>query len=980
MKQLKRSLALMLAVAVLAGLFVTSASAKGVDPVEAGDMHIADYIDVTEKNNAEAIYALTALGIFEGYTGADEGKFKPEATITRAEFAKIVYFLSGNTEDELGYYEAKATAFGDVAEGHWAEGYINACAEQGLYVGYPDGTFRPTVNLTKQQVVTVLLRMLGYDDNLPGNWPYDYITKAKNIGLVALNGFAGTQDADRDTVAKLSYDVLFYSMVSYVDNEITQGLGYVAGTVDADGYAYLMMKTNEGYEDLLLAKHALGAELVMVNYMPHYCDYEDQYSSMYESAAWGFEDFEEGELELAGVWVGGFAETNVFEAIAKVLDSSADIIDELIAAMMNEEDVYDLIADIIKDDVLFVDMGAMPLASNYYIYGGQLVDLGDNIGAMAIVVDEEVVFATAGEKPAGFFSARGHNYYGHFEDEPFGIVEDQDDSYTYFHEDTDWGDYIVENAKLNAYEDHVYFNMTTREFIDAEDLNKGDVVYYAGWLYDDETDLFLVYNPVKGDYTEFDEYPEEDAFVEIDKKSYTTYNWNSFFSMDEGVSYHSFRDIVNGKATNNILEGVVEFGDVEYVVAYNTTDLAYMRKDLRDTYVYGVIVDYQLTSLGLYWDPSANAGKGGYNELWQISGIELLLPDGSTKIFNLTETYDEVADTETYYGDLVTLMYTAKGYVVYTEDDNDDETLYGWYYDTDETYNKVAKSGASRLAIEWAEDNGFASEDEYEVYTTNNDTIAFYVEVKVTDFTNDRAKVTAKVLDQDELLAAGGDYDQALPFRFYNKDETGLNVLYLTAKEGTSDKVNTYYVGLATKFTKRADDNWAITIDGTRYTTAKDCTYGTAEDLDEIEVNLVSEPTFVLYQLDKNGKIWNIEFVADYEYVAGQYEDDTAFELSNNGKPNYELITVEIEDVTFTRGDKRIEIEDGYVDYDTLYTESATVINLKNGKTLDAASDLQNLVDDYNNGDYYEFVIIYEEATNDVLYILAVNGNWDYVA
>lgn len=50
--------------------------------------------------------------------------------------------------------------FTDTA-GHWAEAYINAAAEQGLFQGYVDGTFRPGNDVTRGEFVTVLWRLAG---------------------------------------------------------------------------------------------------------------------------------------------------------------------------------------------------------------------------------------------------------------------------------------------------------------------------------------------------------------------------------------------------------------------------------------------------------------------------------------------------------------------------------------------------------------------------------------------------------------------------------------------------------------------------------------------------------------------------------------------------------------------------------------------------------------------------------------------------
>ncbi len=92
-----------------------------------------NYPDVSEDawyNNA--VSTLTNAGILDGY---EDGTFKPDGNITRAEFATIaVRFFGGTYEGE--------DIFPDI-DGHWAAEYINEAANAGIVDGYPDGTFQP---------------------------------------------------------------------------------------------------------------------------------------------------------------------------------------------------------------------------------------------------------------------------------------------------------------------------------------------------------------------------------------------------------------------------------------------------------------------------------------------------------------------------------------------------------------------------------------------------------------------------------------------------------------------------------------------------------------------------------------------------------------------------------------------------------------------------------------------------------------------
>ena len=107
------------------------------------------YPDVAETawyNNA--ISTLTNLGILGGY---EDGTFRPQGNITRAEFATMAVRFFQHTE-ALKYGE---DAFQDI-DGHWANHYINLAYLLELVSGYPDGTFRPQNAITRAEAMTLV--------------------------------------------------------------------------------------------------------------------------------------------------------------------------------------------------------------------------------------------------------------------------------------------------------------------------------------------------------------------------------------------------------------------------------------------------------------------------------------------------------------------------------------------------------------------------------------------------------------------------------------------------------------------------------------------------------------------------------------------------------------------------------------------------------------------------------------------------------
>ena len=96
-----------------------------------------------------AVSTLSNAGIIAGY---EDGSFRPNGYITRAEFATIAARFFDVT------YNGK-DLFPDI-NGHWAKDYINQAANKGFVNGYEDGTFKPDRNITRAEAVTLVNRTL----------------------------------------------------------------------------------------------------------------------------------------------------------------------------------------------------------------------------------------------------------------------------------------------------------------------------------------------------------------------------------------------------------------------------------------------------------------------------------------------------------------------------------------------------------------------------------------------------------------------------------------------------------------------------------------------------------------------------------------------------------------------------------------------------------------------------------------------------
>lgn len=120
------------------------------EQIEADKTYSSTFNDVA-KNCWAANYIgyMQQFGIVTGYT---DGSFRPNAPVTRAEFAAIASRFEKLTQG--------SKSFTDVPDTHWAVKYINFAATRGWVTGYADGTFKPEHSITRAEVAAVTCRLL----------------------------------------------------------------------------------------------------------------------------------------------------------------------------------------------------------------------------------------------------------------------------------------------------------------------------------------------------------------------------------------------------------------------------------------------------------------------------------------------------------------------------------------------------------------------------------------------------------------------------------------------------------------------------------------------------------------------------------------------------------------------------------------------------------------------------------------------------
>ena len=215
MKNLKKVLALVLAVVMIMGV-VATASAKTYTDVKATD------------NYADAIDALSSLNILDGFKDGDNYSFKADGTFTRAQAAKIVAIVhNAATNGKIKGQDAISSLYSNAlnpfvdCNGNWALPFINYCRITGLADGMTATTYAPNRELTGVQWLKLMLTTLNFDTAKEGytgtGWDINVLNRANEIGLTAglEDGWKAIAPIKRGEAAQILYNALTSYLVEY---------------------------------------------------------------------------------------------------------------------------------------------------------------------------------------------------------------------------------------------------------------------------------------------------------------------------------------------------------------------------------------------------------------------------------------------------------------------------------------------------------------------------------------------------------------------------------------------------------------------------------------------------------------------------------------------------------------------------------------------------------------------------------------------
>lgn len=179
----------------------------------------ATFSDVTSGTEVyKAVNVLNKLGVINGY---DDGTFKPDNNVTRAEFTAMLLRTRGM--GAVGSTSLDNPPFPDVVtpDVSWAIGNIRTAHGMGIINGYDDGTFKPSNNVSYEEAIKMIVCALGYGEmgSEGAAWYSKYLNTAVQLKFIdGVKGAIGAP-ATRAMIAQMLYNCLEVELAE--NNEIT---------------------------------------------------------------------------------------------------------------------------------------------------------------------------------------------------------------------------------------------------------------------------------------------------------------------------------------------------------------------------------------------------------------------------------------------------------------------------------------------------------------------------------------------------------------------------------------------------------------------------------------------------------------------------------------------------------------------------------------------------------------------------------------
>ncbi len=602
------------------------------------------FSDVDNEDVLDAVKRLNAFGIVDGY---EDGTYKPENSITRAEFAKLLVTALGL---DNAAQAASTTRFTD-ANGAWYTGYVEVAAGQGLVNGYPDGTFKPNQTVSYSEAVTMLVRSLGYKDEwLSGTWPGNFIAKAAELDITDDVSFTPSGLANRGDVAIL------------VDN-----------TLDAETIKQASYGDDNNYEESGNTLLAEKLEIVKLDDPIRFVEVPKVNEDL---------DSDEVEADDSETYTIVQEDVDVNSLLGMKADVYLNDDDEIVYIELDDEEVVfdEVAADATTDEVeLVIEDDTFDIDEDAIIYvNGEKVSDGDDVdegmyGKVVFNDDDEVIFMDLYD-----FDVKGMLV------TEVDVDAEEIEYYPIGETDTD-------ELDLTDADDGYKFLLDNKE-IELDDIEKDDVLYKAE-VTDNGDDIWAIIVVRDSVEEELDKIDDGDLDLGDD---YALVENETSFSLDDDDELTVYAD------EDNVADMEDMVGEEVTAILDITGDVRHVRADVDATSgtIYGVIektwtseddmikifnedgedVSYEYDS-----DDITGATTEDFLIEYEVDSDGVIDSATTYSIDDAKEdvdSFDEDADSITIAG---TEYFVTSGTVLFNLDDDNDPELVEWEDINDKT-------------------------------------------------------------------------------------------------------------------------------------------------------------------------------------------------------------------------------------------------------------------------------------------------------
>ena len=852
MRNLKKVLALVVAVAMIASMGLVASA--------------VNYSDVASNASyADAVNLLSNLGIIKGY---EDGTFKPDNTVTRAEAATMIVRMLG-LDDEV---EAGETNFTDVEADNWASGYVNVAYANGIINGMGDGTFNPNGEVTYGQIVKMIVCALGYEPVALANGGYlggGYLYAGSSQVTGFTKGVAGTANAaaSRATVARLIYNALEVEIMDqtsfstgingstyevlenktilseYLELEKVDGViveTYLSSALYEEGDNTVELVVTKSYADSKVAMYEAGDVLTLV------ADGTDAATLLgYTVTAYVGENEDGDEAVFAVAAKAGKNNVTVLATdLIKEMSAESIVYYKSESAKSATEAEIQAVVEIKNNDVDGI--------ANFVVNGFNVdYTLGQNAILYAVaneLIDDITLIDNDNDGDFEFVVATIANE-DSYQEFVVDEIENEDDIWNFMGEDE--GEVTVDYED----EDKLYTVVKDGKIVDASAIAEGDVIT----VLDDSTNVITVYVSsvvVEGTVDEVDDdvYTINGADYKVSSLSAEVVG--DIAAGDEGLFYINASGKIAYVDTVNSISGADyvyvidadlsegDFGDDEYLVkvvtAKGAVEVLTIKSKKVDVYT-AEGADEDIT------DEAAYAYLAEYEGLVRIDTtaageIDTIYFPDSEKEFMVDDQYAADADAEVKcynearntYGNIDLTADVLVFHKDTTEEDLEDAitvTTVGALFVNDSSYSFVAYGEAEEVpGVLVVEDAKTALDSEAPVMVVTKVSNVVVDDEDTVKITGVMAGATVSVIvDPDErvavekgnviLFAESGAYVTDVAVLFSStKDDVGAlaGTDDILVEEFEDEFVTIHYGAIEDKTTK------TVTIDGDKYYFADD--------------------------------------------------------------------------------------------------------------------------------------------------------------